>query len=278
MSYIAFDLDALNRAPAAARAAGVREEDIIAGLVRLWAWCFREKVARVDADQVRGHFGADVSRALVAFGFLELDPAGGWRVKGADRYLRITEARSEGGKKASGNLKKGSRKASTPAGVQPGTSPGSLPAPAGEQPGLPPGSAPALTPSTEHRAPNTLKAAAGAPLTTAIGWWVEAQRRRETAGLHKESPPHPGKLEGWFAEAMLETNGDEQKLLGGYDAFLVDPFWRNEADKRCAWSGWLNQWRDFVTRATAPSVPGRRDARAPAQPSTGFTNSISEGF
>ena len=150
MSYIAFDLDALNRAPAAARAAGVREEDIISGLVRMWAWCFREKIAEVDAAQVRGHFGGDVAAALVAFGFLE---ARGevWRVKGAERYLRVAEARSRGGKAASGNLKRGTRKAGGQPGAVPGVSRESAGGVAGEQPGLTPGSVPALTPSTEHR-------------------------------------------------------------------------------------------------------------------------------
>lgn len=150
MSYIAFDLDALNRAPAAARSAGVSEETIIAGLVRMWAWCFREKQDSITADQVRGHFGADVAPALVAFGFLEA-VADTWRVRGAERYLRIADARSRGGKAASGNLKRGTKKPK----VSWERSPGIVPAPAGEQPEDSPGLFPALTPSTEHRAPNT---------------------------------------------------------------------------------------------------------------------------
>jgi len=271
MSYIAFDLDALNVARDVGAAASLSEERITHGLLRMWAWCFREKTDTVSVIQVQGFFGPEAAPALVAFGFLA-QTENGFRVRGAERYLRVTKQRSEAG-----------RARSSSAGRSAGKFTSGQPADNQRQPAehqRTTSEKPALTPSTEHLAPNTLKAAAAgsAPLTTAIGWWVEAQRRRETAGLHKESPPHPGKLEGWFAEAMLETNGDEQKLLGGYDAFLVDPFWRNEADKRCAWSGWLNQWRDFVTRATAPPVPGRRDARGPAQPSTGFTNSISEGF
>ena len=152
MSYIAFELDALNVAPAVARSARVGEEIIISGLVRMWAWCFREKTDTITADQLRGHFGADVAPALVAFRFLEA-AGDSWRVRGAQRYLRISEARSKGGKAASGNLKRGTAQPE----VQPGVSPGSSPAPAGSQPGVSPGCGPALTPSTEHRAPNTEK-------------------------------------------------------------------------------------------------------------------------
>jgi hypothetical protein len=272
MSHIAVDLKVIEvHAPGVARCAGVSEDRILAGLVRLWHRCWSTKTDLISRVALSASMGGeridDIAAAMVDSGLLE-PVADGWRVRGADRYLRLTEARKRGGKAAAKHLVPGAR-FSASAQSQPRASP----EPAEKVSGL----VSALTPSTEHRAPNTLKAAAGsAPLTTAIGWWVEAQRRREAAGLQRETPPGPGKLDHWFAVAMLEA--DEQKLLAGYDAFLVDPFWRNEADKRCAWSGWLNQWRDFVTRATAPPVPGRRDARAPAQPSMNFTNSVTEGF
>jgi hypothetical protein len=156
MSYIAFELDALNVAPAVARSARVGEEIIISGLVRMWAWCFREKTDTITADQLRGHFGADVAPALVAFRFLEA-VGESWRVRGAQRYLRISEGRSKGGKAASGNLKRGKRKP----GGKPEKSPGLFPAAAGEQPESSPGSLPALhrAPSTEHRTPKEEKIA-----------------------------------------------------------------------------------------------------------------------
>lgn len=94
MSYIAFDLDALNVAPAVARAAGVAENDVIAGLIRMWAWCFREESDAITAIQVRGHFGSDCSEALVAFGFLAPE-SGSFRVRGAARYLRVKTAQRE---------------------------------------------------------------------------------------------------------------------------------------------------------------------------------------
>ena len=161
MSYIAFDLDALNRAPAAARAAGVTEDQVISGLVRLWAWCFREKTDQATALQIRGHFGADCADALAAFGFLE-PLKGTYRVKGADRYLRVTAGRSKGGKAAhaAGNLLAGSKK-SAPANRQ--LSPSLLPAEAGA------GSQPFTDdrrPTTDDRRPNEVAPSAPHPLTS----------------------------------------------------------------------------------------------------------------
>lgn len=92
MSYIAFDLDAMNRAPAVARACGLSEDAVLAGLLRLWAWCFREETDTVQATHIRGHFGGDAGEALEAFGFLEATDQGTWRVRGAARYLRIKGA------------------------------------------------------------------------------------------------------------------------------------------------------------------------------------------
>lgn len=172
-SYIAFELKALEDAPNVARGAGVSEDTIIAGMARMWAHAWRAKSASVQAVHVRGFFGADVSEVLVAFGYLARTEDG-LRIRGADRYLRIARARSEGGKKASGNLKRGAERPGSspaPAGSQPEhlpgsdtaeigprlvplepeDTPGSSPAPAGGQPGEGPGCGPALTSSIEHR-------------------------------------------------------------------------------------------------------------------------------
>lgn len=259
MSYIAFDLDALNRAPAAARAAGVREEDIIAGLVRLWAWCFREKVARVDADQVRGHFGADVARALVAFGFLEADGSG-WRVKGAERYLRITEARSEGGKKASGNLKKGTKKPPRQPEIQPGALPGSIPAPAGDQPGTTPGSAPALTPTTDDLAPSTeSKRLAPAPRSPRDSDLLCADFLELTGSPYGWNGAKDGTALAWLVkQAPIEEVRARWRRGLAADGWLLV---RNVAQLR-------SKWNDLAPGNTGPRVVRNAD----------FTDSISEGF
>ena len=103
MSYIAFDLDAINVARDVGAAAGLPEERITHGLLRMWAWCFREKRDTVQAIQVHGFFGAAAAPALVAFGFLAVS-GDDFRVRGADRYLRVAEGRRKGGLAASKNL------------------------------------------------------------------------------------------------------------------------------------------------------------------------------
>lgn len=110
MSYIAFELSALETAPDMARAAGIPEDTAIAGLVRMWAWCWRAKTDVVHPVALRGFFGTDAVDALSAFGFLDTTGQS-IRVKGAERYLRIVEARRENGKRAAagGNLKRGGR-------------------------------------------------------------------------------------------------------------------------------------------------------------------------
>jgi len=146
LSYIAFDLDALNVAANVGCAAGVSEDLVIAGLARMWAYCFRCPTDRVAATHLRGFFGGkDCSEALVAFGFLEHGESD-FRVRGAERYLRVRDARRKGGLAASGNLRQGSK-----------PSPAELrSAPADSR--LDPGSLPALGPADSrplHRAPNT---------------------------------------------------------------------------------------------------------------------------
>lgn len=85
------------------------------------------------------------------------------------------------------------------------------------------------------------------PLTTAIGWWVAAQDKRAAIpGMVREKPP--ANLDFWFSEALMHVSGDEMRLMAGYEKFLVDPFWRNEAKQRCGWGGWVKQWRDFVSQ------------------------------
>ena len=119
---------------------------------------------------------------------------------------------------------------------------------------------PPTPPAPPPKEPDKVK-----PTTTPEGWWSHAQDRREqTTGLIREEPPRG--LGFWFSEAMGHVGGDEQRLLAGYEAFLVDPFWRNEAKARCAWAGWVKQWRQFVP-GTAPPVrlASKRGAPVPAE-------------
>lgn len=146
-SYIAFDLDALNVVPDVALASGIPAGDVAHGLLKLWAWCFRNKTDTVTELHLAGFFGKPAAPSLATFGFLEASGAS-WRVKGAERYLRVAEGRRRGGLNAKANLVPGGRKpASAGARVEPRAS--REPAEAEARLDL------GLSPTTEHRTPNT---------------------------------------------------------------------------------------------------------------------------
>ncbi len=145
MPYLQVDLDGKRKWPMVAAGCAISEAQTCKGFLDLWEHCWREKSAAVSLLRLECLFGmpgqgARCAEVLCEFGFLELE-AGAFRVCGADKYLRITEARSAGGKKASANLKRGK-------------SPGWSRKAAGEQPESTPGSRPALTPITEHHSPS----------------------------------------------------------------------------------------------------------------------------
>jgi hypothetical protein len=140
VSYIAFDLDALNVVPDVAAACGLPAGEVAHGLLKLWAWCFREKTDLVTSTHLAGFFsGKPAGAALEAFGFLHQEDQK-WRVRGASRYLRISEVRSAGGKARS-----------SAAGRSAGRFTSKPPAPDQQATS----SEPALTPTTDDRAPTT---------------------------------------------------------------------------------------------------------------------------
>lgn len=100
MSYVTYELDAINKVPLVANAAGCDACKVGWGLAQLWAYCFRETTDVVSDKQLVGIFGVKhLGEHLADFDFLEALEDGRWRVRGADRYLRIKEARREGGRK-----------------------------------------------------------------------------------------------------------------------------------------------------------------------------------
>lgn len=170
--YIAYELDALQMAPDVARAARLTEDAVIAGNARMWHWCWRAKVDVVTALQVSGFFGGDATGALADFGFLE-PIEGGFRVRGAARYLRLSEGRSKGGRAASGNLKRGVKRPEDAPRLAPGSppagprlTPGSLPADSRLTSGSPPGSPPALSSNSEQRTANSEEKKRAEPAAT----------------------------------------------------------------------------------------------------------------
>lgn len=108
MPHIAFDLDAIAKVSTVARSAGVQEGAVAWGLVQLWEWCWREKRSAVSTIHLRGFFGCNAEEALVAFGFLEKEPEG-YRVRGAEKYLRIRAGHAAGGRASKQNLMPGGR-------------------------------------------------------------------------------------------------------------------------------------------------------------------------
>lgn len=153
-AYIAFDLDALNVARDVGNACGLDEAHVTHGLLRMWSWCFRSKTDSVNPDHVKGFFGVDACGALMAFGFLA--PTGdAFRVRGADRYLRLHEGRKKGGQAAKKNLIPGAVHRKHKADTKPKGVPKASPRSAEGEPKEFIGSPSALTPSTEHLTPNT---------------------------------------------------------------------------------------------------------------------------
>lgn len=156
MSHIAVDLKVIEvHAPAVARTLEEPVAITLGGLNLLWHRCWSTKSATITRIGLAGIFGMDRVdlriEAMVDAGFLAPED-GGFRVRGAEKYLRIRAGNSKGGKAAAGNLRRGTQPGGKPE-TKPGTEPGVSREGAGTKPGVLPGSMPALTPSTEHRAP-----------------------------------------------------------------------------------------------------------------------------
>lgn len=281
-SYIALELDALNKAPAVARAARVSEDAVIGGLARLWAYCFREQLDSVSRLQVAGFFATDVDLvpALVAFGFLEA-AGDSIRVRGADRYLRVAEARRKGGLAARKHLVPGGGKSKTepmseptasaaPADSQPTVSP----APAESQPRVGLGSTSALTPTTEHRLPTTEHRtpstdddASPPPRTLALAtfaieppdrarmsswsaqeFWKAFELERRDRGYPPEKWPSPLSLSQFWTEARGLYDVDVLGMAAA--AYFVDAHWR-AARPACPWGAFAKTWHQFIPRRAA---------------------------
>lgn len=114
--YVQVELDALKKAPLLASALGVQLRDAVGGLTLMWAHVYTEKVDTITAFYLRVFFGVDaalVAEALEQLGFVDRLDATTWRVRGAGRYTRLSEVRSEAGRK--GAAKTNARSASAAA-------------------------------------------------------------------------------------------------------------------------------------------------------------------
>lgn len=262
-AFLAIELDVLSKTPNMSRASRIHEDHLLAGLVRLWAYAFREKRADLHQDEVRGCFATEESvlPVLVTFGFLDQEKGHCFRVRGAEKYLRISAARSAGGKASAGNLKRGTQPGTSrgSAEVQPESPPNETLTPVSD-PRLPPGSIPA-PPNTEHRTPNTSKEEEPPPRPVergplvyhppdtppGSGWKPEDFFRwfqvcRQTAGFVGEKWPRLN-LSHWWAEVLGTPGMSVQRLCEGVAAFGQSEHWRGRG---LPFGAFAAQWRDFV--------------------------------
>lgn len=256
-NFIPIDFKVIEvHAPIIARASGQQVTHIIGALSLLWHRVFSLKQETVTRIGLAGLFGPEsldiIIEACVNEGILT--PVGGeWRIKGADHFKRVSEARSRGGKAASGNLKRGT--------LQPGEIPGSLPAPAGEQPGnsrsTAPGSTPALYPRSEIRDPNRgsmssprrdhapdLSDERRAPedIQTRGGYDIDARATAFIAWAKALDPaladPGPG-VTTWARDFFAKYQPDDD--TGIQAAFANFLLWAHQARKRPGWGLWLSE-------------------------------------
>lgn len=271
MSFLAAELRFVElEGPAAARAAGVSEDRVFAGLLRTWKLVWTRKVDVVTRRDLAGCFGGDGLDALIDA--LETDflhrVEEGWKVRGAEKYLRIRESQSASGKAHAGNLKRG-------------TKPGKPPADSRVEPGTASGSGPALSPNTEHRTPNTVEKEAAAapkpptvadkpqppprkepedPFASGEAFWDHFQCWRVARGLVTEKAAHPASLSKFWNEVHLELGADIARLDGAMREYGEDPYWLRE---KLPFRGFVAQWREKVpAKAVEPPKPMLKPDRA----------------
>ncbi len=117
MPYLEVDLDAFKGAQLAAGVLGLPVPQVIGGLNLLWAHAWQRREDHVAGIILEGLFASANPRlgeALEAAGFLERDGET-WRVRGCERYLRISEARRKGA--AATNAKRALQRQSSDAGA-----------------------------------------------------------------------------------------------------------------------------------------------------------------
>jgi hypothetical protein len=254
MPFIAYDLDAMEVVSEVAALAGLPEEQVGWGLPKLWRHCWRRKTDVVSADVVAGYFAGGSPRlmeALSAFGFAEMDGEQ-WRIRGAERYLRISAARSAAGKKRAGSRDSDGRFATdrAPATSQQTTS--NQPAIAGEPTSKPP----ALSANSEQRTANSMQqqstpAVAHQPSPGAEFFARCMEKRARELG---DAEQRPLKLSVWFQRVAPEVG--EERLFYAYCAYLADPFWR---ERRCPFHVFIgsekspDKWREYLKPLPKPT-------------------------
>jgi hypothetical protein len=112
MAYIQVELMAIEHADFVAQALGCKRVEVLGGLVELWQFSWKRGTDIHQANALQAWFAFEPSKTLSvleAFGFVEDFKDGTFRVRGAERYLRIREKRAEAGRK--GGLKRAEKAA-----------------------------------------------------------------------------------------------------------------------------------------------------------------------
>lgn len=254
--FIAVDLKVVEGlAGATARASGIPEDAVLAGLTRLWHRCWADGVDTMEALEIAGLFATnDLARllaALVAFGFLAPDKhtEGLFRVRGASRYLRLKESRKRGAEATNQKRWGGRSRATINIAL--------------ERPGaIAQHRSCTESPNTEHRdtekeaeeAPPPKLAVVAVPVgvtpptsepATWLGedFWRWAQAKREKAGFLPQAPP--GDLSRWWSGARMAATTDE--LQRAFYAFGDDPHWL-AATPPLPFAAFQKQWPNFIPR------------------------------
>jgi hypothetical protein len=90
--------------------------------------------------------------------------------------------------------------------------------------------------------------------------WQSGEWERRFASL--TSPPPAAEFLVWWEAAMADLHRlgqGEPELRTAYRAFLADDYWATKSRRRCPWSGWAKQWRDFLpAKGAGPPTRGKR--------------------
>lgn len=254
MPYLSFDLDALDSLPDVARRAGIDVDAVAYGLLRLWRHAWREKTDTVTASHLPGFFpgeGERVTEALTTFGFVEKRDDGTLRVRGAERYLRVSAARAKGA--AAANAKRGL--SGTPATQERRTS--------DAQATHERRSEHSLTPSSEQRAANR------EPTPTRANATPLGERLCATFQRIRGAAYEPSFADQDALRRLLQlAKGDEDEIERRYALGLR----RTRFPLITTWVDLSRRWNDCATpeqqsgESSAPTVAARAAGRTATEP------------
>lgn len=244
----------------------------LGGLNLLWHRCWSMKAATITRIGLAGIFGMEKLdlrvEALTDAGFLEPEGSA-FRVKGAEKYLRIREGQSRGGHAAKGNLWPGGKRPKSDSQAEGGAEQEPSESRGGSREN---GSAVVgSTPNTDHRTPNTKEEEAAPPSlptrgplvfeepdTPPAAWtgqdfFAWFQVCRQSAGFVGEKWPK-GNLSSWWSDVLMTPGMSVPRLQAAVRAFGASTHWRK---KGLPFAGFMSQWREYVPAQEAAPPASR---------------------